>query len=131
MFLIKLFLNGETGKGFPDVSILKSLSDELGVSVTELLSGSKLTTEEYREQVDEVLVSSLENSKNKYMKMFEYVLYAVIGLFFIVYMGIVTGDYNSSLYNLLELIVFVSVAKQIKNGKIKIVFLVALSYFLL
>ena len=29
----------ETGKGFPDTSLLKPLSDSLGVSVGELLSG--------------------------------------------------------------------------------------------
>ena len=33
----------ETGKGFPDISLLESLAKELGISVIELLSGEDIT----------------------------------------------------------------------------------------
>jgi len=33
----------ETGKGYPDITMLESLAEALGVSVSELLSGSEIT----------------------------------------------------------------------------------------
>ena len=36
----------ETGKGYPDISLLPALAEELGCTVNELLSGKRLTSEE-------------------------------------------------------------------------------------
>ena len=54
----------ETGKGFPDTSLLKPLGDALGVSVGELLSGGRLTggENEMKEQTDRIILDSLRYS---------------------------------------------------------------------
>ena len=40
----------ECGKGLPDVSLLLPLSNELKISVNELLSGERLLNEEYKDK---------------------------------------------------------------------------------
>ena len=52
----------ETGKGFPETGMLKPLSDLLGVSVGELLSGQRMAQEQVKEQTDQVIVQSLKKS---------------------------------------------------------------------
>ena len=52
----------ENGKGFPDVSILETLSSELGISITELIKGER--TEENIEY-DSVAKEIIEISKNE------------------------------------------------------------------
>lgn len=42
----------ETGKGSPDVSSMQPLCEALGISVTELLTGEKLTQEQYRVEAE-------------------------------------------------------------------------------
>ncbi len=37
----------ETGKGYPDITLIEPISDTLGVSVSELLSGNKIVNENY------------------------------------------------------------------------------------
>ncbi len=49
----------ERGRGFPDVAILEALAKELGVSVTELMSGERSTPETVKAQSDSTLVETL------------------------------------------------------------------------
>lgn len=49
----------ETGKGFPDVSLLQPLAEALGTSVTELLAGEPLTAEEKAARSDGALLEAL------------------------------------------------------------------------
>ena len=58
----------ETGKGFPDTSLLKPLSDALGISVGELLAGELIPREELPERVDAVIVDSLQASRKMQRK---------------------------------------------------------------
>ncbi len=46
----------ETGKGMPDVSLMQPLCETLGISVNELLSGERLSDENYRERAEENMV---------------------------------------------------------------------------
>ena len=56
----------ETGKGYPDVTSLVSLSEYFDVSVNELLAGKRLTVENIKETADENLISVFEQvQKNK------------------------------------------------------------------
>lgn len=50
----------ETGKGYPDVTSLVSLSEYFDVSVNELLAGKRLTVENIKETADENLISIFE-----------------------------------------------------------------------
>lgn len=49
----------ETGKGFPDVSLLQPLAEALDTSVTELLAGEPLTEEEKAAHSDSALLEAL------------------------------------------------------------------------
>lgn len=55
------------GRGMPDSSIMLDLCNELCISVNELLSGERLTTENYQENAEQNLVA-LEAKKEKAMK---------------------------------------------------------------
>ena len=43
----------ENGRGMPELSLMKTLCDELGISVNELLSGEKIESENYQERFEE------------------------------------------------------------------------------
>ncbi len=53
----------ERGNGFPDVSLLMPLCEELNVSVNELLSGEKLQEEEYHKKAEENLVEVISKAR--------------------------------------------------------------------
>ncbi|HIW84603.1 MAG TPA: helix-turn-helix domain-containing protein, partial [Candidatus Dorea gallistercoris] len=53
----------ETGKYMLDISMLAPLCGELGVSIHELLNGSRLSDEQFREAADRNLLLSLKESK--------------------------------------------------------------------
>lgn len=56
----------ETGKGFPEVSLLLPLCGELGVSVNELLTGERIPTEDYQRRAEENMVDLVrEAQENK------------------------------------------------------------------
>lgn len=64
----------ETGKGFPDVSLLKPLSRELGVSVGELLSGERICQEESAERTDRIILDSLSYARRRLWDMLNLIL---------------------------------------------------------
>ena len=49
----------ETGRGFPDVSVLQPLAQALGVSVAEIVKGEKIEPENAGEQADSAVVEAL------------------------------------------------------------------------
>lgn len=54
----------ETGRGLPETSILKPLSELLGVSVGELLSGERFDEVHMKEKNDDTIIESLNYSKS-------------------------------------------------------------------
>lgn len=54
----------ETGKGCPDVSIMLELCDILGITVNELLTGERITMEDYQKKAEENLLA-LQKKKEK------------------------------------------------------------------
>ena len=52
----------ETGKGMPDLSSLKPLSDCLEISINELLSGEKIEEEKYTDKLEENIINTIEYS---------------------------------------------------------------------
>jgi len=52
----------ETGKGMPDLSSLKPLSDCLEISINELLSGEKIDEEKYTDKLEENIINTIEYS---------------------------------------------------------------------
>ena len=69
----------ETGKGYPDVTSLVSLSEYFDVSVNELLAGKRLTFENIKETADENLISVFEQvQKNKKHQNFQVAIYTSV-----------------------------------------------------
>ena len=63
----------ENGRGMPELSTLKLLSEELGVSINEILSGEKLSNRDYQEKLEENIVNTLDYSHKK-IKSIKYIL---------------------------------------------------------
>lgn len=69
----------ETGKGYPDVTSLVSLSEYFDVSVNELLAGKRLTVEDIRETADVNLISVFEQvQKNKKQQNLQVAVYTSV-----------------------------------------------------
>ena len=69
----------ETGKGYPDVTSLVSLSEYFDVSVNELLAGKRLTVEDIKETADENLISVFEQvQKNKKQQNLQVAMYTSV-----------------------------------------------------
>lgn len=77
----------ENGRGMPELSLMKALCDELGISVNELLSGEKIEKEDYQEKLEENILNTIEyTSKNVERK--NYVVQFVFGVLIILVVGI-------------------------------------------
>lgn len=57
----------ETGKSCPDASIMLRLCDILGITVNELLSGERITMDNYQKKAEENLIE-LQSKKEKAQK---------------------------------------------------------------
>ena len=55
----------ETGRGLPELSTLKPLSDELGITINELLNGEKIKKEEYLNKLEENMIATIDYSDKK------------------------------------------------------------------
>lgn len=55
----------ETGRSAPDIALLISLSEILGVTVIEILNGKKIEKEKFPEVGDEVIVETIKSDKRK------------------------------------------------------------------
>lgn len=53
----------ETGKGMPDVSLMMPLCWVLGITVNELLSGERISDEDYKKKAEENMVNILGEKK--------------------------------------------------------------------
>ena len=67
----------ETGKGFPDTSLLKPLGDILDVSVGELLSGEMIEQPALKDQTDKIILESLNYSKRMVSTLVRAILFLV------------------------------------------------------
>ena len=62
----------ERGNGFPEVSLLLPLCNELEITVNELLSGERLQAMDYKKKAEENMVNMIrekEENKHKILKM--------------------------------------------------------------
>ncbi len=64
----------ETGRGFPDVALLKPLSDALGVTVNELIVGELVEPDRHQAAADETIVQLLAYSRQEIRRMFTRIL---------------------------------------------------------
>ena len=76
----------ECGNGFPDTSLILPLCKELDISANELLSGKKLTSEEYQIQAENNLLTlkSQQEQSHKFLLTLESVLGYMSSVTFII-----------------------------------------------
>ena len=55
----------ETGRGIPDTAIMSELCEVLGISVNELLSGEKLSVDNYNGKAEENMVNLLKDTEQQ------------------------------------------------------------------
>ncbi len=83
----------ETGKGLPEISLLKPLAEIWGVSIGDLLSGRIVEAAHIKEQTDQIIIDSLNYSEDEKMqkRIFAYFLAGIVvtmvGLLFTLIMG--------------------------------------------
>lgn len=53
----------ENGNYMPDISLMQSLCEELGISINEFLSGERISDEDFRKKADTNIISSLNRQK--------------------------------------------------------------------
>lgn len=66
----------ECGNGFPEISLMLPLCAELGITVNELLSGCKISDEEYKIKAEENLISAIAERRENKKKMVLQILIA-------------------------------------------------------
>ncbi len=75
----------ETGKGFPDVDSLQSLSKFFSVSINELLAGEKAETKTMEQIAEENIISAMvETEKIKYTKKSTIILSIIVALILLI-----------------------------------------------
>ncbi len=55
----------ENGNYMPDISLLKPLSEELGITLNDLISGEKVDKEHYQEKLEENIISTIDYTNKK------------------------------------------------------------------
>lgn len=53
----------ENGRGLPDLSLIKPLSDALSISINELLCGERIEEEDVKQKSEEMIISTLDYSR--------------------------------------------------------------------
>lgn len=76
----------ETGRSLPDYSMFNDLCSELDISINELLSGEKLTKENYQKKLEENIVTTIDynnKKRNKKIKNIFIILFVLIFIYFL------------------------------------------------
>jgi transcriptional regulator with XRE-family HTH domain len=71
----------ETGRNMPDLSLLQNISNELGVSVSEILNGRRMTESEMielRDTINEIIELSNKEKKMKKTKLNRYFVVGIL-----------------------------------------------------
>ena len=58
----------ENGRGLPDLSLMKPLCEELGISINELINGEKIDKKEYQDKFEENVLNTINYSQKQIKK---------------------------------------------------------------
>ena len=114
--------NWENGRNMPDLSLFKPLCDELGITINDLMSGEKISKENYQEKFEENIVNTIDYSTkriNKYSNVIGLLL-VIFGLFISMSAIMIFPSESSwgSFYSVLGVVIFVIGISKLTN-KIK------------
>ncbi|MDD6401168.1 MAG: helix-turn-helix transcriptional regulator [Lachnospiraceae bacterium] len=74
----------ETGKGFPDISLLEPLAISLNISITEILAGEIIKTTDLTEHIISDLVDVTIKDQEKKVKLFNWIVAITVALIYII-----------------------------------------------
>lgn len=125
--------NWENGKNMPDLSLFKPLCEILDITINELLSGEKLSKENYQEKLEENIVNTIDYSTkkiNKYSGVISLII-IIFGLFISLSAIMIFPSESSwsSIYSLFGIIIFmIGISRVVKTSKLykKLLFLVVI-----
>ena len=126
----------ENGNYMPDISLLKPLSEELGITLNDLISGEKVDKEHYQEKLEENIISTIDYTNKKvYEKnkvIAEIFMFFGLGLIFTAFTIFPSESSWGSIYSMMGLIIsLIGFSKfNKKKSYVKRLFL-NLGYFLL
>ena len=64
----KSISNWENGRNMPDLSLFKPLCEQLNITINELLSGEKISEDNYQEKFEENIINTISYSNKKLEK---------------------------------------------------------------
>ncbi|MCI8326702.1 MAG: helix-turn-helix domain-containing protein [Lachnospiraceae bacterium] len=70
----------ERGNGFPEVSLLLPLCNELDITVNELLSGERVSEKDYREKAEENMVNLVKEAQESKKKILLSAMVAILAV---------------------------------------------------
>lgn len=94
----------ECGNGFPEVSLLLPLCNELGITVNELLSGERLEETDYKKKAEENMMNLVKEAQESRKKIMLSVMVAVMVLVSAIPLFVVSGAVEMELWLRLTLI---------------------------
>jgi len=68
----------ETGKGMPEVSLMLTLCEKLGINVNELLTGERIPDEDYKKKAEENIMDIMREKEESIRKIIISVIVCVI-----------------------------------------------------
>lgn len=86
----------ENGRGLPDLSLLKPLCDELGITINEFLAGERIEKEKTEEKFEENIIQTIDysNKRIKTAKLLRNISFIIIGLILIIFATLFCIDIN-------------------------------------
>ncbi len=99
----------ECGKGFPDVSLLLPLCEELEITVNELLSAKRLSDEHYKEKAEENMMTLIKEKKDNQKKWKSMIVIGVISTVSFLTLIMIVALYGQSM-SLIAKIIIVTIA---------------------
>ena len=81
----------ERGNGFPEVSLLLPLCNELDITVNELLSGERVSEEDYRKKAEENMVNLMREAQESKKKIIMSAMVALLVLVAAVPLFVISG----------------------------------------
>lgn len=81
----------ENGNGFPEVSLLLPLCEELEISVNELLAGERVSDTDYRKKAEENMLNLVREAQESRKKIILSVMVAVLALVPSVTLVVISG----------------------------------------
>ena len=88
----------ERGNGFPEISLLLPLCNELDLSVNELLTGERISETEYREKAEENMVNLVKEAQESKKKIIMSAMVSVLVIVAAVPLFVVAGMFEMQVW---------------------------------